>query len=98
MIERRHPNAPMVCGSNECVARAETCTYDPELTVALLLQPIEEASNVDHALAHGVKRTADIGGNSKIGPRDLCRHGGVVIRHAQRRSGYTGRVVNVRKT
>ena len=54
MIERRHPNARIMRGSNECIARAQTCTHDSELAVALLLQPIEAASNVDHALTHGV--------------------------------------------
>src|SRR6202049_1854292 len=98
MIERRHPNARIMCGSNECVARAETCTYDSELTVALLLQPIEAASNVDHALAHGVKRAADIGGDGLIGPLYLRRHADVVIRHAQSQDCYPEQIEHVTKT
>src|ERR1700736_4962056 len=98
MIERRHPNAGIMCGSNECVARAETCTNDSELTVALLLQPIEAASNVDHALAHGVKRAADIGGDSIIGPLYLRRHADVVIRHAQSQDGYPEQIEHATKT
>src|SRR3981081_868906 len=98
MIERRHPNPRIVSGSNECVARAETCTYDSELTIALLLQPIEAASNVDHTLAYGVKGAADIGGDSVIGPLYLCRHADVVIWHAQSQDCYTEQIEQPKKT
>src|SRR5260370_34398186 len=98
MIERGPPNGGIVWGGNECVARAETCTYDPELTIALLLQPIEAASNVDHALAHGVKGAADIGVDCIIGPLYLCRHADVVIRHAQSQDCYTEQIEHATKT
>ena len=59
----------------------------PSWRVALLLQPVEAAANIDHALAHGIERAANVGGDGVVGAADFRRHADIVIRHGHPQHG-----------
>ena len=69
MIERRHANARIMRRRDKRVARTEARAHDAELRVALLLQPVKAAANVDHSLPHRIERAPDIGGHGIVGAR-----------------------------
>src|ERR1700693_4493716 len=66
MIERRYTNARIVGRCDEGVTRAQARAQDPELAVALLLQPIETAADINHSLAHGIEGAAAVGGEGVV--------------------------------
>ena len=49
----------------------------------MLLEPVEAAADIDHALAHGIERASDVGGNGIVCAANLSGHADIVIRHAQ---------------
>src|ERR1700727_1365091 len=83
MIEGCDPNAWLVCSRNEGITGAQTCAHNSELVIALLLEPIEAAANVHHALAHRIERASDVGGYGVIRAADLGGHADIVIRHRE---------------
>src|SRR5437016_6742132 len=83
VIKSGGPNARIVRAGNEGVAGAEARPDQAELVVALLLEPVEAAADIDHALAHGIERASDVGGNGIVCAANLSGHADIVIRHAQ---------------
>ena len=55
VIERRHSNTGIMRRRQECVTRAEAGAQNAKLGVAMLLQPIQTATYVQHALARGIE-------------------------------------------
>ena len=64
----------------------------PNLLVALLLQPVDAATDVDDRLATGGDGTPDVGADRIIGTRQLCRATDIVIWLAQAQGGTPKRV------
>ncbi len=60
----------------------------PNLLVALLLRPIDAATDVDDRLAAGSDGASDVGADGVIGPGQLGRAADIVIRLAQAQGGY----------
>ncbi len=87
VVEGGDANAGIVGGGDEGVTGTQTGADDSELAVALLLEPIEAAADVDDALADGVEGAAEVGGDSVIGAADLGGHADIVIGHAQPKDG-----------
>ena len=83
MIKGRDFYALVVCGCDEGVTRSQTCADNSELVIALLLKPIEAAADINHALPHGIERTADVGGDGVICAADFGGHADIVIRHGE---------------
>ena len=53
------------------IARAEARPHNAEPVVALLLQPVQAAADVDHTLPHGIERAPDICRDGVVGSLDL---------------------------
>src|SRR5437667_7105610 len=83
MIENVRSQALVVGAGQKGVAGAQAGSQNPELTVALLRQPIEAAADVNHRLAARIDRSADIGADGVIGALQLAWPADIVIRHAQ---------------
>src|SRR5215467_6718649 len=87
MVEGSHFDAYIVGGGDECVARTQTGANNPQLFVALLLQPVEAAADIEHALARRIERTANVCRNCIISSPNLGRPSNVVIGHAEPQHG-----------
>ena len=87
MIESGHADARVVGGGEKGIAGTEAGAHDAETAIALLLEPVEATTRVNHALAAGVERAADIGGDGVVGAAGLRGHANVVIGHAQPQHG-----------
>src|SRR4029077_18476780 len=87
VIESINPNPRVVGAGNKSVTGTEARADQPELAIALLLQPVETTTNIDHALANRVQRPADVGRDRVVSATDLRRHTDVVVGHAQAKHG-----------
>ena len=87
VIEGGDANAGVVRGCDERVARSEAGADDAQPVVALLLQPVEAAANIHHALARGGEGAPDVGGNRIVGAANLSGHADVVVRHGEPQHG-----------
>src|SRR5258708_3387685 len=94
MIECRHLDTRIVRGRQEPVAGTEAGSDDAQLLVALLLEPVEAAAKIDHALARGVEGASNVSRNGVIGAAKLGRTTNVVVRHAQPQHGNSQTIQN----
>ena len=83
MIECCNFNSRIVRGGEECVARTQTGAGNTEPLIALLLQPIQAAADVEDRLTAGVHGAPDVRGDRIVGAPNLRRPANIVIRHAQ---------------
>src|SRR5579859_7165345 len=83
MIKRGHTNARIMRRCDERIARSQACAHDPKIAIALLLEPIEAAPDIDDPLSHRIQCAPDIGRHSVICAADLRGHADIVIWHAQ---------------
>src|SRR5439155_18078289 len=83
VIEGGHADARIVRGGDECVTGTEARTGYAQSAVALLLEPIEAATDIHHTLASCIQRASDIGRDCIIRAPDFRRHADVMIWHAQ---------------
>src|SRR5215470_1885493 len=87
MVEPGHFDSYIVRGGDECVARTQTGANNPQLSVTLLLQPVEAAADIEHALARRIERTPYVRRNCIISAANLGRPSNVVIGHAEPQHG-----------
>ena len=79
VIEGIHAQARIVGAGQEGVAGAEAGAQNAEVLVALLLEPVEAATNIDHSLAAGGNGAADVGADGVVGALKLHGTANVVI-------------------
>src|SRR6266568_3367773 len=87
VIEDVHSQAAVMGAGNEGIAGTEAGAEHAKFRVALLLQPIEAAANVDDALSRSVNRASDVGTDGVIGAMKLRWHADVMVRHAKAQRG-----------
>src|SRR5512146_3468884 len=87
MIEDVDFQSRIVRARDECVTGTEACSHDTDLGVALLLEPIYAAANVDDALPRGIDGAAHVGGYCVVGAVQLRGHSRVVVGHADAQPG-----------
>ena len=87
MIEGSYPDAGIVGSGKKGIARTEAGADDAELRVTLLLQPVEAATGIDHALAAGIESTADVGGDGVVGAVNFGGAADIVIGQGQAQDG-----------
>ena len=61
VVEDVHPDARVVCAGQKRIAGAQAGPQHAEVFVALLLQPIQAAPDIDHRLPAGHDRPPDVG-------------------------------------
>src|SRR5450432_821583 len=83
MIERSNAQPRLMRRGDEGIARPQARAHDAELAVALRFEPVDATANVDNALAHGVERASNVGGDGVVGASDLGGHANVVVRHRE---------------
>src|SRR5579883_1409085 len=86
MVEDIHANTRIVRARQKRIAGAEAGADDAEVTVTLLLEPVEAGACVDDGLARSIDRAADIRRDCIIGTCKAGRHARIVIRKAQAQS------------
>ena len=79
MVEGADLKARVEGGGDEGVATAERGAEDAELLVALLLEPVEAAADVDDGLAAGLGGAADVGADGVVGALELGGAADVVV-------------------
>src|SRR6185437_1416584 len=83
MIECRDFNARIMSSGKKRVARSQARAQNSQFRVALVLQPVEAATDIKHTLPSSVERAADVGRDGVVGAPYLRRTPYIVIRHAQ---------------
>ena len=83
VVEDVDAYARIVSAGVEGVAGAQACTEDSELGIALLLEPIDAATDIDDSLSRGVDGASDVGADGVVGAMEFGGHADVVIRHAE---------------
>ena len=79
VIEGADLKARIHRGGDEGVAAAEAGAEDAELLVALLLEPVDAAADVDDGLAAGRDGAADVGADGVVGALELGGAADVVV-------------------
>src|SRR5882762_6352785 len=87
VIEGRDLDARLVGGAEKCVTRSQAGADDAEFSVALRLEPIEAAAQIDHALARGVERASKVRGNGVVRALNLGGLANVVVGEAHAQGG-----------
>ena len=82
MVEGGDTQAAVEGGGKKGITGAETGAQNAELLVALLLKPVDAATNVDHRLAAGGDGPADVGAHRIVGARQFRRAADIVVRLA----------------
>ena len=90
MVEGVDAEARIVGAGEKGIAGAEAGAEHAEVLVALLLEPVEAAANVDDGLAAGHEGAADVGADGVVGALELSGAANVVVGHgeAQRRDAH----------
>src|SRR3954454_1968918 len=83
MIEGADLDARVVRGVQKAVTGTKTSADNSQFVIPLLLQPVEAAAQIDHALTRGVKSATNVGRYREVGAANLRRTANVVIWHAQ---------------
>jgi hypothetical protein len=60
VIEHIHPNPFVVRGGQKPIAGTEAGTYNSQIFITLLLQPVEAGPDIDYGLSGGIDRTRDV--------------------------------------
>src|SRR5580698_189127 len=83
VVESGHADAAIERSSEKGITGAKTGAQDANLLIALLLQPIDAATDVDDRLAAGGDGASDVGADRIISSRQLRRTADIVVRLAQ---------------
>src|SRR5579872_667537 len=83
MIECSNLNSRIVSSGEKGVARTQAGTDCAQAFIALLLQPVKAAANVENGLSAGVHGAADVRGNRIVGAANFRGAANIVVRHAQ---------------
>src|SRR5580658_3440280 len=94
VIESSDADTAVERGGKKGIARAKTGAKDSKLFVALLLQPIDAATNVDYRLTAGSDGAPQVGADRIIGARQLCRTADIVVGLAEAQGGNAKAVKN----
>src|ERR1700756_5637914 len=87
MVEGIHLQARVMRTGDKRVARSETGAENPELRIALCLQPVDGGADIGNPLARRGQSPANIGRDSIVGALEFRRAAYVVIRHAEPQAG-----------
>ena len=90
MVESVHAQPRIVRAGQKAVARTQARAQHAEVLVALLLQPVNAAADIDHRLAAGGNRPANVRAHGVVGALQLRRPANVVVglRKPQRRDAH----------
>src|SRR5947209_6679907 len=87
MVESIYLQTSIVGTGDECITRSQTGTEDSEALAALLLEPVETTTNIDHALAAGIEGASNIRGNGIVAALEFRRPADVMVGLAQPQRG-----------
>src|SRR5882757_4214993 len=80
VIESCNFDARLVRGAEKRITRSQTGADDAELRIALRLEPIQAATEIDYTLAGGIKRPAQVGRHRIIRTLNFGGFADVVVR------------------
>src|SRR5205085_344009 len=83
MIKHIYPDARVMRASNKCITRSEAGSDNAQISVALLLQPIETSTCVNHSLPGSVNGPANVRRDGEVRTSQIRWHAGIVVGQAQ---------------